>query len=348
MSKMGRRLTIGLFAPAIALAGCMADFGDEEVIGDMTQEAQGDCTPTLSANPAGSPQTIGTTINFDSVPNCPPGTVEYRYLQKDNLGVWTEARAYDLSSTFAWDTTGFAEGDWAVQVWVRRVGSGFNWEGAKGSGTINLLGAPDCSTVSYNAASPPSPSAPGTAVTISASATCAGGATAEYRFFSRAPGGGWTQEQNWSTNNSYNWDTTGATLGRWDLQVWSRAVGNPGKFDGFASGFHRLETESGVCNQVSIDNVNPASPSNVGDAVTITASATCTLGETPEFRYLLRDPTETWSTLQDWTTSTTANWNTTGAAAGGWDIQVWTRAQGSSAANEAITPSQLHVLQAAP
>lgn len=65
--------------------------------------------------------------------------------------------------------------------------------------------------------SPPSPSAPGAAVNVTAySSGC--GATPEYRFYYR-DATGWTLFQNWNTSNTALWPTAGRSLGTYDFEV---------------------------------------------------------------------------------------------------------------------------------
>jgi len=66
-------------------------------------------------------------------------------------------------------------------------------------------------------------------------------------------------------------------------------------------------------------------------AVVVTATPTCAVGATPEYRWLLQDPAGNWSMVGEWTSSALFNWNTAGLAPGTWNVGVWVRASGSGA-----------------
>lgn len=77
-------------------------------------------------------------------------------------------------------------------------------------------------------------------------------------------------------------------------------------------------------------SATPGAPVNPGTAVTLTATpATCAGGETPEYRFAYkRIGSGGYVEIQGWSSSATANWDTTGLAAGQYDLIVYTRAAG--------------------
>jgi hypothetical protein len=325
------------------LIGCVAEESESEEIGDMSQEGQGDCSVILTSLPADS-ATQGTSVELTGSATCPDGTPEYRFFARGPSSPWTQIRPYGTDPIFDWDTTGLEFGEWDLQVWTRRVGSGFNWEGAT-TISFDILEPPSCATVSFNPFTPPSPAFVGDAVDVSATADCTGGAVPEYRFWLRPPGGAWFEHQPYSTSDSFTWDTTGLAPGKWTLQVWSRYEGNPVVYEGYAQTTYRLNLDVGTCGSVTITNVAPPSPQSPGAMVDITASASCTTGATPEYEFWLRDPSSVWSLLRPYGSSDTATWDTTGAALGQYKLQVRARAQGAAVPFDSTTPTMNYRLQ---
>jgi hypothetical protein len=99
-----------------------------------------------------------------------------------------------------------------------------------------------------------------------------------------------------------------------------------------ASAPARVATVSpGACTSAFM-SPNPASPANVGDTITFTASATtCTA---PEFRFYLQKPGGAWAASTGFGGSTWA-WTTTGLIGGVYGVGVWARQTGSTARYDA-------------
>ena len=92
------------------------------------------------------------------------------------------------------------------------------------------------------------------------------------------------------------------------------------------------------CTSVTV-GANPPSPQPVGGMVTFTATGSgC-----GEYQFWVRTG-GVWSVRQDWSSSTTFNWNTAGLAPGRYDVSVWARAAGSTEVREAtvLTSYQLN------
>jgi hypothetical protein len=88
---------------------------------------------------------------------------------------------------------------------------------------------------------------------------------------------------------------------------------------------------SGACTSAFM-SPNPASPANVGDTITFTASATtCTA---PEFRFYLQKPGGAWAASTAFGGSVW-QWNTTGLIGGIYGVGVWARQTGSTARYDA-------------
>jgi YD repeat-containing protein len=177
-------------------------------------------------------------------------------------------------------------------------------------------------------ASPPSPQADGTQVTFTGAASGGSGA-AEYRFWRRSISEAtWTIAQDYSTNATWNWDTTGLASGIYYIQVDARAAGSTAWSDASANTSYVISSVTGV----TFDPAPPAGGSP-GAPVSFTASVG---GGAAEYRFWRRSVSEgTWTIAQDYSTNATWNdWDTTGLS-GVYYIQVDARGVGSSSWSDA-------------
>jgi hypothetical protein len=176
-------------------------------------------------------------------------------------------------------------------------------------------------------------------VTWTASAT--GCTTPQFRFWIFTPGVGWSIAQDWSTSSTFSWDTTGRAAGDYLAEAWARAGTSGDPQAQSADVPYTLKSASSPCTGVNL-SASPNSPQTVGTRVTWTASATgCA---TPQFRFWIFTSGVGWSIAQDWSTSSTFSWDTTGRAAGDYWFEAWVRA-GSSGDPQAQSSDILYRLQ---
>jgi spore germination protein YaaH len=171
------------------------------------------------------------------------------------------------------------------------------------------------------------PQIPGTAVTFTGSALCAG--TAQYRFWMQPPGGAFSVVQDYGSADTWTWDTTGQALGTYTFQVDARNLGNTG-LDTYARTGFRLA----LCVTPML-SATPASPSLPANAITVTATVTCQ--GTPEYRFLVQPPSGSWSIAQDYGSSSTFAFNHTALPYGDYNIGVHVRTAGTTVAYESYT-----------
>lgn len=169
------------------------------------------------------------------------------------------------------------------------------------------------------------PQIPGTSVTFTASALCAG--TGTYRFWLSPPTGGWTMKQDYSTTNTWTWSTTGLALGTYRIEVDARNLGSNVPYDTVATYSFRLA----LCGPATI-NSDLGSPRLPGTTVTFTSTVTCT--GTPEYRFWVLPPGGIWAVAQDYGPSPTFKWDTTHLAYGDYRISVHARNSGTTVAYE--------------
>jgi hypothetical protein len=170
-------------------------------------------TSTIFPAPPGNP------IQWTADVSDPASASEYQFwVYSAATNQWTLGQPYSPTNTFAWVPV--TAGEYAVQVWVRLVGSGA------------LLSESDLVQISLGAAHLTSlvsdvalPVAAGTTVTWAATAS-GGTGPIEYQFW-RDDGTGWTLVQDYSQTNTYSWTTTTLDVGQHNLLVLAGSSGSP-------------------------------------------------------------------------------------------------------------------------
>jgi hypothetical protein len=262
-----------------------------------------------------SPQSPGATVTFTATSTgC--ATPEYKFFLQAPGGTWTAQTAYG-AGTWAWNTTGLAAGTYGVGVWVRSVGSAAAYE-AYWLGTYTLTGA-TCTATSLSTATA-SPQAAGASITYTAIG-CSGG---QFRFWTLAPGGSWTMQRDYGAS-SWTWNTTGLTAGTYQVGVWAREPGSANAYDAY--GISTFELGSGTCISAGL-SPSVATPQAPGTTVMFTASSNSCAS--PLYQFWLLAPGGSWTVMQPFGVPTTWSWNTTGYAAGSYQVGVWAKASASS------------------
>jgi hypothetical protein len=149
----GWRWAIALLS-ALVLFGCASPPAE-----DLGRSVQAVCSSTtFSASPQGA--SPGTTVTWTASAACDTGdTPQYEFWMQPPGGGWSIVQPYGSSSTYAWTTTGLADGVYDFEVWVENQGSSAPYE-AYQDVTYTLGNAPaPCTggTLSFNPASAASP-----------------------------------------------------------------------------------------------------------------------------------------------------------------------------------------------
>jgi hypothetical protein len=284
-----------------------------EAFGSSTVTLIGGCT-SASLSPTSTAQPVGALIQFTaSSAGCP--NPQYEYWVQFLDGSWSMTRAFSSDPTWSWNTAGLAPGTYTVHVWANQTGdSTATWE-AYGSSTVTLVG---CASASI---SPSSTSAPaGSVVHLVASST--GCANPQYEYWVQYLDGSWHMLRAFSTAAAWDWNSAGLAPGTYTVHVWANNVGDStATFEAFGSSTVTLTG----CTSASL------APSSVtvahGTTVTFTASSTgC---PSPVYQFWLQDTAGGWQVVQAFSTSNTWTWNTTGWAAGTYNIHVWANEQGA-------------------
>jgi len=292
----------------------------------------------VSASPP-SPALMGTSVTLTASAMCadPNPTYHFGVLAPGGTS-YQLAQDYSTSPTYTWNTTGLAAGVYRFSVWAKDAnssgvfsnGSG-SWDAYNNNTTYTLGG---CSAVSVST-SPPSAVEVGGTVTVTAAASGCPDPNPVYHFGLLAPGGtAYQLAQDYSTSPTYSWTTNGLAPGVYRFSVWAKDANSSGSFSNGTGSWDAYNNNAtytlSSCSAVSV-STSPLSTAEVGGTVTLTAAASgCT---NPLYHFALLAPGGTaYQLAQDYSTSPTFAWNTSGLAPGVYRFSVWVKDAGSSGA----------------
>jgi spore germination protein YaaH len=302
------------------------------------------CTaPTVTIDPAAPQSTGPNTVTFTATTTVCPQPLYELWMLPPGSSTWLLVQGYSSSSSLRWNTAGAPAGAYQLSVWVRDAYSGSSISSGLGgsydafSAVADSLTATPCTALTVTG-TPTSPSASGTQVTITGSATCSH-PNPLYEFWMLAQGSStWRLVQGYSTSATFNWNSTGALAGTEQFGVWVRdassaGVGGSGanRYDTYGSTAYRITTPS--CTSVTATS-SPVSPAAHGTGVTVTITAVpvgCT-NPNPQYEFwMLAQGSTRWQLIRGYSTSPTYAWNTSGAPAGTEHFGVWIKDSASSA-----------------
>jgi hypothetical protein len=294
-----------------------SNYGETFTLGSVTECASASATTSPSGQTS-----IGDAVTITSSASCGSSTPEFQiWMEPPGGSSFSMLQDYSESATYTWDTSSASAGTYNFSVWARAEGSTNAYDSYVGF--YYTLSAPCSSaTVSFD---PSGSSLVGNLVTVTAVGTCGG--TPTYEFWSQ-PNDGVTPfsiVQSWSTNATYNWDTTGASPGGYNFMVWVENEGSAASYETYVGGSYSL-TGGAACTDGAL-SASPASPmSSPYSQITFTGSAsTCT---SAQYQFWEQDPGESFTMVQDWSTTATFDW--TGTTAGSYNFIVWIRQDGST------------------
>jgi spore germination protein YaaH len=326
-----------------------------EAVGTMQYAvAEPACTtPTVSVDPP-APQGTGTMVSFTATTTtCPHPLFEFWLAPPGATSPWILAQGYTSSPTWRWNTTGASSDDYRVEVWVRDTMSGIISGSDRGTydavtGVTDTVTSTPCSTPSVSA-SPASPAVAGTPVAITAGATCSH-ANPLYEFWARWHGSStWQIVQPYSTNATYQWNSTGAATGTEYFGVWVRDSSSAGinsssmgRYDALASLPYSVVTPT--CASVTVSAAPASVARGSGTHVTITGAASGCTSSNPRYQFWMRAASQsTWQLVQSYSISATYDWNSTGAAPGTVYFGVWVKDAASPSTVDAYVSSPVQV-----
>lgn len=264
-----------------------------------------------------------------------PQNVEYQFWRYSQAtGAWT-SEPYSSSNSYVFTPNG--AGQYAMQVWVREVGSAATYQTYKASGNFQVVSPPPPAPPAVTLARQLPPSV-GVSGTFSASVT---GGVAPHTFqywVYRGSTGAWTIERPWHT--SPTWVFTPTTSGQHAVQVWVRSAGSTRQYDAYLStGFFVVAPSAVPPSTPSTPRLVASPGTNGGPGAPITWTGSSTGGAQPtQYKFWLYSAaSQTWQITQDWSDDNTWVW--VPSARGTYAVQVWVRSAGSTAEYQAYTSS---------
>ena len=275
---------------------------------------------TIAASPV-SPSGTGAQVSITAgASGCTDP--QYRFWVQAPGGAWSVVRDWGSSAAYTWTATG-AAGVYHLEADARAATSGGY------DAVANLTYSLKACTGASLSPDVASPQRPGTTITFTGSATCAG--TPEYRFWVRPPGGAWGIVRDYGAGASYGWNTTGMRLGAYEVEVDVRDHGATAAYESVADIAYTLDPP---CAKPTL-STSPASPQGPGALVTLSAAtASC---PSPLYRFWIFTPGSRWSMVRNYSTTATYPWKTAGYPAGTYSLEVDVRDASSQVAYDAVT-----------
>ena len=298
---------------------------------------------SVQVNPS-SPAAVGTRVTVTAqASGCPNPSPLYHFgIMAPGASGYTLAQDYSTSNTYGWSTSGLVPGTYRFSVWARDASStgtygnsAGRWDTYDNNTTFAIT---TCSTSLTVGTAPGSSSGAGTSVTVTVQSFGCPNPSPLYHFGIMAPGAsGYTLAQDYSTSNTYSWSTAGIVPGTYRFSVWVRdassggAFGNgAGRWDAYNNGTTYTVT---TCSTTLTVGTAPGSPSGVGAPVLLTAQASGCPNPNPLYHFGIMAPGASgYTLLQDYSTSNTYSWSTTGLVPGTYRFSVWVRDASSGGA----------------
>ena len=268
------------------------------------------------------PAATGTRITWTArVKGGMSGPLQYQFWMYSAKTGWTIAQPYGATSTFSWTPHWTADGEYALQVWVRSNGSTANYEAWRASGTFVVQRA--TMTLTTSSLFPVAPGSPVNWVAEVPDPTV----SFEYQFWIySAASGAWTQAKPYSTTRTFTWVPT--VNGNYVIQAWARQVGTSVSYEVYR-GTNLLEVSQSPAQVKSLTTTVPL-PAAPGTTITWTAGASGGTAGPLEYQFLRRD-NGVWNVVRDFSTSNTYSWTPTANDVGEHAVQVVVRSAGATA-----------------
>jgi len=283
---------------------------------------------TLAAAPP-SPQHSGTLVTFNASASGPSGSFEYQFLLSVGGSTASVVQSYSSLAFWVWNTAGFADGTYSVTVQARTTGSTASFEATAAVTYVVSATTPIVVTLS---ATPATGTTVGNNVTFTGTAT-GGTGPFEYRFW-LLTGSTWTMVQDYSSSAIWTWNTAGVVPGYYLVAVHCRNAGSTASSEAGTTYNYLINAAVPPVTAITL-TPNPVIQALAGTSVVFTAAAGGGSGSY-QYRFWLLTGS-TWTMVQDYSSSATWTWNTTGVVPGYYLVAVHSRSVGSTASSEAGT-----------
>jgi outer membrane protein assembly factor BamB len=292
---------------------------------------------TAGASPL-SPSTTGTPVAIiGAASGCPNPNPQYEFwVRYPGAACCQLAQPYSTSATYNWPTTGLTSGTYTFAVWARDANS----SGAFGNGlgrydaaaSLTYVLSPLACTGVTASASPPTTAGAGTPVSITGVAsTCP---NPRYQFWVLYPQSQtWQRAQAYSSNGTFNWNTTNQPAGAYNFSIWARDASSSGTSGNVLGTWDATTTLHYTLTPMPCTGITASfSPSGTAikpAPVAITGMASGCLNPQYEF-WILYPSSQTWQLAQGYPSGATFNWSTTNAPIGTYHFSIWARDASSS------------------
>ncbi len=266
-----------------------------------------------------APATVGLPMTWSATSRGGSGEVEYKFfLYSRATGEWSTLREWAPESEISW--TPRESGVYALQVWIRTVGSSATYEDWRSTGYFAVGGDPQVTELKVE---PAGVVRVGFPVVLTAS-VAGGEAPFEYQFwvFDKATGR-WSALGDYGASNQAMF--TPARVGHYSVQVWVRSHGSNARYDAWTSaGPIQAST------QVVVQSLTPNVQAPVATGTPITWTAVAGGAANVEYKFwAMRAEAPGWVVLRDWAPEAEIEWAP--EVAGTYNLQVWAREVGSAA-----------------
>jgi hypothetical protein len=170
------------------------------------------------------PAPTGAPVTFKAVASGGPGPLEYRFYRLNRAtNVWSLVQDYGPSSTYTWTPGAGEAGTYALQAWVRRVGSTVANDAWWSTPDFQIANStPVIRSISSDAGPPVAAGGP---VTWKVAAGGGPGAL-EYQFWLYSvERDSWSMVKNFSTSSSFSWTPGLGDTGTYQMEVAIRPAG---------------------------------------------------------------------------------------------------------------------------
>ncbi|HXW04249.1 MAG TPA: hypothetical protein VD833_03380 [Vicinamibacterales bacterium] len=275
----------------------------------------------------GYPLLTGRNTTWTATATNNLGPVEYRFYMYRKTA-WALVKDYSTSNTYSWTPTPQDIGQpYALQVWVRAVGSTAQHEAFYGTQSFAVTAAPFQISADVDFPTPP-----GNQVTWTAEVASAPTSPLEYRFLVWTENTGtWSVFREYGTSAQAQW--TPASVGRYAVEAWMRPVGSTVQFQSKATSpiFDVARTPVSITGLY----VDTSFPAPTGSPITWTGRVQGGQSGPIQYQFWLYSAAGGWKIAQPYGPSSTFTWTPTWADAGDMALQIWVRSNGSTAAYEA-------------